>query len=249
MSKYSFKTIKNYSPNFDPIKRKFRDIKFIILHYTGMKSERHATKRLTDSKSKVSSHYLVKNDGKIVLIVPDLYIAWHAGLSSWKKYKSLNKNSIGIEISNPGHNFNYKNFSFQQINSLVNLIKNLIKKYKIKPENILGHSDISPDRKKDPGEKFPWQYLYKKKIAFWHDIDKKILLKNRVQKTSTKEQKLFVKNLYKIGYSKNLKFNQRKYIKIITKAFQRRFRQKLINGIIDQECLIISNNLIKKLKN
>ena len=81
---------KIYSPNFDSKKRKARNIKFIILHYTGMKSERHATERLTDSKSKVSSHYLVKNDGKIVLIVPDLYIAWHAGLSSWKKYKSIN---------------------------------------------------------------------------------------------------------------------------------------------------------------
>ena len=248
MSKYSFKTIKNYSPNFDPIKRKFRDIKFIILHYTGMKSERHATKRLTDSKSKVSSHYLVKNDGKIVLIVPDLYIAWHAGLSSWKKYKFLNKNSIGIEISNPGHNFNYKKFSSKQINSIVNLSKSLIKKYKISPENILGHSDIAPDRKKDPGENFPWRYLYKKKIALGFDLNQKLLIKKRFQRTTNKEQKIFVKNLNKIGYTKNLKMDQNKYLKTITKAFQRRFRQKLINGKIDQECLIISNNLIEKLK-
>ena len=164
MSKFSSQTIVNYSPNFDPIKRKSRDIKFIIFHYTGMKSEVDATKKLIDPKSKVSSHYLIRNDGKIVILVPDLYIAWHAGVSYWKKFKFLNKNSIGVEISNPGHNFNYKKFSSKQINSIVNLSKSLIKKYKISPENILGHSDIAPDRKKDPGENFPWRYLYKKKL-------------------------------------------------------------------------------------
>ena len=83
MSKFSLQTIINYSPNFDPKKRKIKDIKFIIFHYTGMKYESHATNRLVDSKSKVSSHYLIRNDGKIVVLVPDLYIAWHAGVSSW----------------------------------------------------------------------------------------------------------------------------------------------------------------------
>ena len=249
MSKFSLQTIINYSPNFDPKKRKIKDIKFIIFHYTGMKYESHATNRLVDSKSKVSSHYLIRNDGKIVVLVPDLYIAWHAGVSSWKKYKFLNMNSIGVEISNPGHNFNYKKFSSKQVNSILVLTKYLIKKYKIKPENILGHSDIAPGRKKDPGEKFPWQYLYQKKIGFWHDLDQKFLIKKRSQKTSTTEKKIFVRNLHKIGYSINFKISQIKFIKMITKAFQRRFRQKLINGIIDQECLIISNYLVKKIKN
>ena len=248
MSKFSSQTIINYSPNFDTIKRKSKDIKFIIFHYTGMRNENHATKRLTNPKSKVSCHYLIRNDGKIVVLVPDLYIAWHAGVSSWKKYKFLNKNSIGVEISNPGHNFNYKKFSSKQINSIINLSNSLIKKYKINPENILGHSDIAPDRKKDPGENFPWRYLYKKKIALGFDLNQKLLIKKRFQRTTNKEQKIFVKNLNKIGYTKNLKMDQNKYLKTITKAFQRRFRQKLINGKIDQECLIISNNLIEKLK-
>ena len=159
MSKLSLQTKTNYSPNFDPIRRKTKDIEFLIFHYTGMKSEKDATNRLTDIKSKVSSHYLIKNDGKIIILVPDLYIAWHAGVSSWKNYKSLNKHSIGIEISNPGHDFNYKKFSKKQIKSIVVLSNFLIKKYKIKPENVLGHSDIAPLRKKDPGEKFPWQFL------------------------------------------------------------------------------------------
>ena len=249
MSKSSLQTIINYSPNFNPIKRKFRDIKFIIFHYTGMKNDRHATKRLTDSKSKVSSHYLIRDDGKIVVLVPDLYIAWHAGVSYWKKYKLLNKNSIGIEISNPGHNLSYKKFSNNQVNSILVLSKFLINKYKIKSENILGHSDIAPARKMDPGEKFPWQYLFKNKIGFWHDLDQKFLHKKRAQKTTNKEKKIFIRNLNKIGYSKNLKINQNKYLKIITKAFQRRFRQKMMNGIADKECLIISDNLTKKINN
>ena len=249
MSKLSLHTIINYSPNFDPIKRKPKDIKFIIFHYTGMKSEKDATSRLIDINSKVSSHYLIKNNGKIIKLVPDLYVAWHAGISSWKEYKFLNNNSIGIEISNPGHNFTYKNFSLKQINSILRLSKILVKKYKIKSQNILGHSDIAPERKKDPGEKFPWEFLYKKKIGLMHDIDQKILIKKRSLITSHSEQKMFIKNLNKIGYPKNIKINQRKYNKILTEAFQRRFRQKLINGIIDQECLIICNNLIKKLKN
>ena len=127
----SINTTLNYSPNFNPKKRKYKKIKFIIFHYTGMKNEKDAIQRLTNIKSKVSSHYLIKNNGEIVIMVPELYEAWHAGASSWKKFKSLNKYSIGIEISNPGHDHNYKNFSKKQIQSLKKLCKLLIKKYKI----------------------------------------------------------------------------------------------------------------------
>ena len=106
------KTIFNYSPNFNYKKRNSQQIKFIIFHYTGMKNDSLAIKRLTDMQSEVSSHYLIKNNGEIVVLVPDLYIAWHAGASLWKNFKSLNKNSIGIEISNPGHGYEYKNFAW-----------------------------------------------------------------------------------------------------------------------------------------
>ena len=172
-------TTLNYSPNFEIKKRKPNQIKFIIFHYTGMKNESEALERLTSIKSKVSSHYLIKNNGEIVAMVPDLYEAWHAGISYWKNFKSLNKSSIGIEISNPGHNSNYKKFSKKQTQSIKKLSKFLIKKYKIDKKNILGHSDIAPDRKKDPGEKFPWKYLAKFKIGRWHSLSKKTLLKNR----------------------------------------------------------------------
>ena len=119
-------TTLNYSPNFETKKRKAKQIKFIIFHYTGMKKESEAVERLTSIKSKVSSHYLIKYNGEIVVMVPDLYEAWHAGVSSWKNYKFLNKLSIGIEISNPGHEYNYKKFSKKQIQSLKKLSQSLI---------------------------------------------------------------------------------------------------------------------------
>jgi N-acetylmuramoyl-L-alanine amidase len=247
----SFQTIINYSPNFDKIKRDSKKIRFLIFHYTGMKKESEAISRLTDIKSEVSSHYLIKNNGQIITLVPELYIAWHSGVSFLKNYQSLNKNSIGIEISNPGHNFRYKNFSKKQINSILLLSKYLIKKYKIKPQNILGHSDIAPNRKKDPGEKFPWEYLSKQKVGFWHKLDKKKLVKFRTLKINIFKEKLFYKNILKIGYSeknfKNSKISKVYYAKILTNAFQRRFRPELINGKIDLECLFISQNLAKKL--
>jgi len=195
------KIIHNYSPNFEIKKRKSNQIKFIIFHYTGMKNELKAIKRLTSIKSRVSSHYLIKNNGEIVVLVPDPYIAWHAGISSWKTFKSLNKNSIGIEISNPGHNFKYKKFSKKQIESIKKLSKFLIKKYKINIKNILGHSDIAPNRKKDPGEKFPWKYLSKFRIGKWHSLSVKTLIKNRRKKINPIDKKFFFGYLSKIGYS------------------------------------------------
>jgi N-acetylmuramoyl-L-alanine amidase len=247
----AYKTSLNYSPNFDSKKRKKNQIKFIIFHYTGMKSEKAAIKKLTDFKSEVSCNYFIKKNGEIITMVPDLYIAWHAGKSLWKKYQSLNKNSIGIEITNPGHRHGYNRFSNYQIRSLIKLSRSLIKKYKINLKNILGHSDIAPERKKDPGEKFPWEYLAKKNIGFWHSLNKKLLYKNRKIKISSNQKKIFIKNIIKIGYpiqkSKKLETYSKKNLNLITKAFQRRFRQDLISGIIDKECLIISHNLVKKL--
>ena len=244
----AIKTTLNYSPNFNAKKRDIKQIKFIIFHYTGMKKESEAISRLTDIQSEVSSHYLIKNNGEIITMVPEAYIAWHAGKSSWGSYKYLNKNSIGIEITNPGHEFNYKKFTKKQITSLLILSKFLIKKYKINLKNILGHSDVAPERKKDPGEKFPWQYLSQNKVGLWHLIKKHELIKNRQIKTTKIDKDLFINNLSKIGYQKKTPrtLDRHKYLIYIIKAFQRRYRQDLINGKIDQECLIISQNLIKK---
>ena len=235
---------KNYSINFDLPKRDKKKIIFIIIHYTGMKKETDAIKRLCDSKSKVSAHYFIKNNGKVLNMVPDLYAAWHAGESYWRKFQSLNRYSIGIEISNPGHDHRYKKFSSKQIRSLIKLLKYLMKKYNINKKDILGHSDIAPSRKKDPGEKFPWSKLASKNLCKWYDLSQSKILKNRNFKIKDIEEKFFFNNLYRIGYSKKDKNFKKKKINLI-KAFQRRFRQNLVNGKIDQECLLISKRLVK----
>ena len=240
------KTKLNYSLNFDPNKRRSKEIKFIIFHYTGMKKEIDAINKLTSQKSKVSCHYFIKRNGQILTLVPDLYTAWHAGVSFWKNFKSINKNSIGIEISNPGHRYKYLKFNKEQIKSVLRLSKHLINKYKIKPKFILGHSDISPERKIDPGEKFPWKFLSRRKIGYWHDINQKMLIKGRNQKITKLDKDIFFKNLKKIGYSVNLRKKHNKYLIKLISAFQRRFRQEAISGFIDKECLIISKNLVKK---
>ncbi len=243
--KIGLKMAESYSPNFSLPKRPKKKIKFIIIHYTGMKKESLAIKRLQNPKSKVSSHYLIKNNGQITRLVPDLYEAWHAGVSAWKNFKSLNQNSIGIEITNPGHRHGYKNFSSKQIFSLKKLLNFLIKKFRINKKCVLGHSDVSPGRKRDPGEKFPWEMLAKNKIGFWHNLNKKKIKKFRNKKFLTKiEEKMFLKNLYKIGFNdvEGVKSNQN--LKFLTLAFQRRFRQSLVNGKLDNECLLISKNLL-----
>tara|TARA_B100001121_G_scaffold301166_1_gene311952 strand:- start:133 stop:852 length:720 start_codon:yes stop_codon:yes gene_type:complete len=229
----------NYSPNFNQKKRAATKVKYLIFHYTGMKSENGALRRLTSFNSKVSCHYFIRNNGEIIQIVPDLYTAWHAGISHWKKDKLLNSNSIGIEISNPGHKNGYIKFNKKQISSIIKLSKTLKKKYKIKKENILGHSDISPLRKIDPGEKFPWKLLAKKKISLWHSINKKKCKNLRNLKLQDKES--FYELLFKFGY----KYTNNSSEKIkIYKNFQRRFRPQLINSIIDRECYTILKSLI-----
>ena len=233
----------NYSPNFNTIKRSQKDIKFIIIHYTGMTKELSAIKKLCNFKSKVSAHFFIKKNGSVLNLVPPLYEAWHAGKSSWKNFKSLNRYSIGVEIQNSGHDNRYENFSQKQIVSIKKLLIYLIRKYNVNPKNVLGHSDISPERKKDPGEKFPWKELAKSRLSKWHDLDEKKLREKRLIKLNFVEESKFLRNLKKIGYLEisNKYSNLKK--KVIIRAFQRHFRQELINGISDQECLIISNNL------
>ena len=232
-----------YSQNFDPIKRKKANIKFLVFHYTGMKTEKSALKRLSNVKSKVSCHYFVKKNGSIINLVPDLYTSLHAGISNWKKLKNLNKFSIGIEIHNPGHQYGYISFNKKQINSIKYLSLKLAKKYNLKKAHYLGHSDISPDRRKDPGEKFPWEFLSKSHIGLWHSLDKKLLKNHRLKDINKSNKIFFMKYLSKIGYF--FKKNNVNSISFAIKAFQRRFRPQLINGKIDLECLEIAKNLIK----
>ena len=234
------------SPNFNRKKRSKHSINAIIIHYTGMQSERESLFRLCSPKSKVSSHFVINQSGKVYRLVKDNQIAWHAGKSSWGKYNNLNKNSIGIELVNKGHEFGYTEFKKKQLLSLIRICKNLIKKYRINKKNIVGHSDVAPLRKKDPGEKFPWKKLADNGIGNWHDCETRVLKKNRNRKILKKKDKIeFTKNLKKIGY----RFLNKKNLSLIKifKAFQRHYRKELINGHADKECLIIAQNLIKNL--
>ena len=237
------------SPNKSSILRKKSTIKYIILHYTGMQSTRESLERLTSKKSKVSCHYLISEKGRIYQIVDENRTAWHAGKSRWKDDINLNSKSIGIELSNKGHNIDYKNYPNKQLKCLLQLLKYLIKKYNISIYNILGHSDVAPLRKKDPGEKFPWlsilKILYPKKKLFNQNVINKITL----QKSKKNYRDLFFKNLKKIGYRYFLiKKRKPTDIKVI-KAFQRRYRQDRVDGKIDTECLKISSKIVKISKN
>ncbi len=230
------------SSNVSKNSRKLKNIEFVVIHYTGMQSTRESIKRLLNIKSKVSCHYFIGRKGEVIRMAKDNRIAWHAGLSKWKNKKNLNSSSIGIEIQNKGHRFGYQAYNKKQINSLIRLCKKLMKKYKIKRHNIIGHSDISPLRKKDPGEKFPWEVLSKKGVSTWYPQKGKGIFKVSIKK----KRGIFFKNIHKIGYRYFDLFKSNRKDFLIVKAFQRRFLPKEISGRICDKTLKISHLLMKE---
>ena len=197
------------SPNFSN-RKNLNIIDTIIIHYTGMKNAQLALNYLCSHKSRVSSHYFINEKGKLWQLVDDDNVAWHAGVSQWLDRKNLNETSIGIELVNPGHEYGYQDFTNDQYKTLEELIKLLIDKFDIKIDRILGHSDIAPSRKLDPGEKFNWQKLAKKNLSIWPE---KIL---NIPKNMASE-KLLYNLLYNIGYDVT-----NHYVDSIL-AFKRRF--------------------------
>ncbi|HXI87919.1 MAG TPA: N-acetylmuramoyl-L-alanine amidase [Parvularculaceae bacterium] len=156
------KIIRSPSPNFDARDRK---VDMVVLHYTGMPTGAEALARLVDPASRVSAHYLVEEDGRIHRLVEDEQRAWHAGVSSWKGESSINARSIGIEIVNPGHEWGYRKFPDAQIDSVIALVRDILKRNGISPARVLAHSDVAPARKEDPGERFPWARLAQESVA------------------------------------------------------------------------------------
>ena len=231
------------SENYTFYGTKKRRIQAIVIHYTGMRTLQSAVERLLYSKDKVSSHYVISRNGKILQLVKDNNIAWHAGISNWFNFKNLNKNSIGIELENKGHQHGYQNFTNKQIMQLMKILRILKRKFKIRNINIIGHSDIAPSRKKDPGEKFPWNKLHKNQLAIWHSLNEKFISNFRSKKLINFNKENMLKMIKKLGYSKVFSINS--LDKNFIKAFQRRYRQQLINGIFDQECYLILKNLQK----
>ena len=231
------------SPNFSIKSRKKEKIKFVIIHYTGMQSEIESVNRLKDPTSKVSCHYLINRKGVVIQMVRERNVAWHAGKSKWGNYRNLNNNSIGIELVNRGHSLGYQKFTSLQINSLIKLCKNIKKRYKIREENFLGHSDIAPLRKIDPGEKFPWKKLSFHGLGKWYQDDKK-----KIYFDKKKLNKLFFKNLRKIGFRYCDIYERKKSDIKIIKSFQSHFLPKNVTGKLDQKTYKISCLLSLKSK-
>ncbi len=229
------------SVNFN-LRKKGYKIKYIILHYTAIRSDYEAIKHLINKKNKVSSHFLINKKGKIFSLVDLKKRAWHAGKSFWKGDRDINSNSIGIELDNTGHYINFERYTKKQVDSLIKLLKFLKKKYDIENLNFLGHSDISPFRKNDPGEKFPWKKLYKHNLGFFPiDLNEREYKKIK-QKLNLKKNKLLNKQvlymLSKIGYDiSQIEKNNKKNFFLLIRSYQMHFRQKLVNGKLDQETL------------
>lgn len=154
------------SPNFDD-RPAGTPVDTLVLHYTGLPSAAAALDRLCDPAAKVSAHYLIDEDGTVYRLVPESMRAWHAGISCWRGQRGINGRSIGIELSNPGHEYGYRDFTQAQMAALAELAEAVLARHPIPACNILGHSDIAPDRKLDPGERFDWQGLVRRGIGLW----------------------------------------------------------------------------------
>ncbi|NJC33663.1 N-acetylmuramoyl-L-alanine amidase [Sphingomonas jejuensis] len=209
------------SPNHD---QRTAPISLIVLHYTGMESAQAALDRLRDPEAKVSAHYLVDEDGTIHRLVPEDRRAWHAGVSHWRGITDVNGCSVGIEIVNPGHEHGYRDFPEVQINAVVRLVSTIKDRYEITRGNVVGHSDIAPARKRDPGELFPWHRLARLRLALPRPT------RNLVDPGWS--QAGFCLALERFGYDVTDSF-------AAICAFQRRFRPELIDGEVDGECRAI----------
>ena len=213
--------IETPSPNFDT---RTLPISMIVLHYTGMPNAADAIARLTDAEAKVSSHYLIAEDGQVMRLVAEENRAWHAGKSHWRQIDDVNSASVGIEIVNPGHEFGYRPFPDAQIEALIPLMADIQARYAITRGNIVGHSDIAPARKQDPGELFPWARLAKVRLALPRPT------KNLIDPNWTEGG--FLLALERFGYDVTDRL-------AAVVAFQRRFRPELMDGDIDGECRAI----------
>ncbi len=214
------------SPNFD---ERTLPVSMIVLHYTGMQDAASAIARLADPEAKVSAHYVVAEDGQIVRMVAEESRAWHAGKSYWRGVTNINSASIGIEIVNPGHEFGYRPFPEAQVNAVIALMQDILTRHAITRGNIVGHSDIAPARKEDPGELFPWARLARLRLALPRPT------KNLMDPHWTDGG--FLLALERFGYDVA---DQTAAIR----AFQRRFRPEMIDGIIDGECRAILLGLL-----
>ena len=214
------------SPNFD---ERALPVSMLVLHYTGMPDGPGAIARLCDPESKVSAHYVVAEDGQVLRLVAEEKRAWHAGRSSWRGVTDINSASIGIEIVNPGHEYGYRPFPEEQMGALIPLVAAVVGRHAIRPANVVGHSDIAPARKQDPGELFDWDRLARVGLAMPRPAGKPI--------DPLWTDGGFLLALERFGYDVANR-------KAAVAAFQRRFRPELIDGIIDGQSRAILLGLL-----
>lgn len=214
------------SPNFD---ERTLPVSMLVLHYTGMEDAAGAIAWLTDPEKKVSSHYVVAEDGQVLRLVPEEKRAWHAGRSLWRGIDDVNSASVGIEIVNPGHDHGYRPFPEAQMEALIPLIADIVDRHGIAPANVVGHSDVAPQRKVDPGELFDWERLARLKLAVARPR------KNLADPHWTPGG--FLMALERYGYDVSDG-------PAAVRAFQRRFRPETIDGIADGETRAILLSLL-----
>jgi N-acetylmuramoyl-L-alanine amidase len=204
-------------------------IDILVLHYTGMQTAEEALTRLCDYDAAVSAHYTIDRDGTVYSHVPELMRAWHAGASYWAGERNVNGRSIGIELVNPGHDFGYIPFTDEQIGALIELTHGILGRHPIPPRRVVGHSDVAPGRKKDPGELFPWWRLAKEGIGAWPN--------GHAQSSGD-----FTTDLARFGYGVPPEVDVR--LEHVITAFQRHFRPSCVDGIADAECAELLASLL-----
>jgi N-acetylmuramoyl-L-alanine amidase len=214
------------SPNHDERPRDAR-IDMLVLHYTGMKTAEEALSRLCDPQAKVSAHYTIDRDGAIYAHVPEGRRAWHAGVSWWAGERDVNGRSIGIELVNPGHEFGYEPFAKPQIAALIDLGEGILARHPIPAHRVLGHSDVAPARKQDPGELFPWPHLAEFGIGLWPFTN------GGSAGTAAIADVAFASNLHRFGYGTAPEIDAS--LESVVAAFQRHWRPSKIDGVIDDE--------------
>ena len=207
--------IERPSPNFD--ERGDAAVDMLVLHYTGMTSGEAAMARLCDPAAKVSAHYTIGEDGTVYAMVPESRRAWHAGLSCWAGARDINSRSIGIELVNPGHEFGYRPFPAAQIDALIALGDAILARHPIAPWRVLGHSDVAPARKDDPGELFPWVSLAEAGIGFW------------ASPGDDPGDEAVAPLLTRYGYDPEAPLQK------VVAAFQRHFRPARVDGTADRQ--------------
>jgi len=218
----------------------------LLLHYTGMESADAALNWLCVEESGVSCHYVVYEDGRVFQLVPESKRAWHAGKSCWQNEVDTNSRSIGIEIANPGHSGGYPDFPDEQICSVIELCKDIIKRNPdITAGNVLAHSDVAPGRKHDPGEKFPWVLLHNNGIGLWTTRSEKprggfLQMGDEGEPVAALQAML---SLYGYGIEISGVYNQNTHDCVF--AFQQHFRQELVDGVADGGTIAVLNELIR----